>query len=203
MLIRACRSTRSPRWRRASLTGVATLGLGLGCSHAAPPTLTPLSVTVAPVRPGATPPSDPRPPPARPPAVREGCLANLPESAPTRELLEALTDRCIAGMTQLTGGAARRPPDEELPPTSVELFFDLSEGRRCVRFLAVGDSSMTSVELVLLDANRGLLERGESFGRFAMLPVEGTVCLDPGRFSAAARTATGEGELALYGFVTE
>jgi hypothetical protein len=106
-------------------------------------------------------------------------------------------------MTELIGGSAGRPPDADLPPTSIELFFDLADGVRCVRFLAVGDASMSSVELVLLDANRGLLERGESFGRFAMLPVESTVCLDPGRYSAAARTATGQGELALYGFVTE
>jgi hypothetical protein len=138
------------------------------------------------------------------PPLPDGCwsglLSDVDAAASPSAWLEALAQRCASGLTALDA----KPVLLELEagqPRRHE--FEVKSASSCVRVLASAGANAADLELELLDARGASRHKDSLRAPFALAPTFGTVCLEPGRFTAVVAVTRGRASVALSAYAAE
>lgn len=125
----------------------------------------------------------------------ESCALGFEPSGGAELQLAALAERCAAGMSAL----GDKPERLSLAANAAGLYsFSIADASRCIRALAVATPSVEALELELLDDANHSYGIDARAGTFAMVGVDGVVCLkSPGRYRARVRARRGSGDVSV------
>jgi hypothetical protein len=81
--------------------------------------------------------------------------------------------------------------------------FEVGSTSGCIRVLAVGAAGVSDLDLDLLDAKHASRGRDQLRAPFALAPMPGTICLEPGKYRAVVSVNAGAGTVALSAYAAQ
>ena len=139
--------------------------------------------------------SDAAPRPPAPRALPVGCYSAEAARARDPVTLDRLAASCVAGMDALLEPAA---PLELVAGQAGEVPLSVTDARKCLRAIAVGDAGVLELELSLLDRFGTRIAHDTLGAPFALLERAGTVCLTgAGQYLLVVTMRRGAGQVTL------